>query len=60
VAITGEKPHPRGSAPGQQPEAVVFDFVNPIAAGRRLLDRARQARLAEVGKSTFMFGGLPE
>jgi hypothetical protein len=30
-------------APGEDAEAVVLDFVNPIRARRRLLGRARQA-----------------
>src|SRR5438094_6397384 len=50
VPIAGEKPHSSGAAPRQEPEAIVLDFVNPIAAGRRPLDRDRQARLTAVGK----------
>ena len=50
VPIAGEKPHPRGAPTRQEPEAIMFDFMNPIAAGRWPLNGARQARLDKVGE----------
>jgi hypothetical protein len=50
VPVPGEKPHSRGAAARQEPEATMLNFVNPIASGGRPLDRARQARLAKVGE----------
>jgi len=52
VSVAGEQPHSRGPTPNEEPEAIMLDFVNPIAAGRRALDGARQAGLAEIGKGT--------
>ena len=50
VPVAGEKPRAVRVAAYEHPEAVVFDFVNPVTAGRRPLDRARQTGLAEVGR----------
>jgi hypothetical protein len=41
VPIAGEKPDSRGTAPRQEPVAIVLDLVNPVAAGRRPFDGAR-------------------
>jgi len=38
----------RAGTSGQDPEAVVFDFVNLIPAGRRSVGADRQARLRDV------------
>jgi hypothetical protein len=36
---------PTGIAPRHQPEAVVLDFVNPLAADRRVVGGGRKAGL---------------
>ena len=52
VAIAGKEPDAGGAASGQQAKAVVFYFMNPGGAARWPLDRARQARLDEIGEGT--------
>src|SRR5262245_35699292 len=52
VPVAGEQPHAIGPTARQEPEAIMLDFVNPIAAAGWMLDRTRQARLAEIGKGT--------
>jgi len=38
--------------PGHQPEAVVLDLVQPLAAGRQLIGFGREARRDEPGRET--------
>ena len=44
-AVAGEQPHALRIPPGKDAKAVELDFVNPTGARRRLLRRARKARL---------------
>src|SRR5205085_5081546 len=48
IAVAGEKPRALGTAPSQDPEAIVLYLVNPVVASRRPLDLGWQARLAEI------------
>src|SRR5262249_48687746 len=50
VPVGGDRPPSGGPPPRQEPEAIMLDFMNLIAAGRWMLDRARQARLGKVGE----------
>jgi len=50
VAVSSEEPHVVSDAPRHDAEAVMLDLVNPIPAGRRLIGRAVQAWLDEVGQ----------
>jgi hypothetical protein len=43
VAVAGVEPHARGVAPGHDAETVMFDFVEPVGAGRRGFGWRRQA-----------------
>jgi hypothetical protein len=44
------EPHLRAVLAGNDAEAVVFDFVQPIAAGRQLVGFGREARRDEPGR----------
>jgi hypothetical protein len=48
MPVPREQSDALSTAPGQQPEAVVLDLVNPASAGRWPLDGLRQARLNEI------------
>src|SRR5262245_42155493 len=52
VPVSREKPHPLGTPPRQQAEAIVLNLMNPVAASRWPLDRNRQARLNKIGEGT--------
>jgi hypothetical protein len=45
---------PFGVPPGHQPVAVVLNFMNPVGARRRLVDRGSEAGFNELG-----VGGKP-
>ena len=45
IAIAGEPSHAIALAPGQDPKAVVLDFVNPATAARRRVCPPRKAGL---------------
>ena len=45
VAVARIEPHPIAVAPGQDPEAIVLDLVNPAGAGRRFFSRTGKAGL---------------
>ena len=49
-AVAGQQPHPAMVEPGMHAEAVVFDFVQPLVAVRRLLHELRQLRPDPLGK----------
>ena len=44
IAIAGEPSHAIALAPGQDPKAVVLDFVNPATAARRRVCPPREGR----------------
>jgi hypothetical protein len=44
IARTAVKPHLRASLAGNDAEAVMFDFMQPLAAGRQLIGFGREAR----------------
>jgi hypothetical protein len=46
----GEKPHARGAAPRQEPEAVVLYLAYPMPADRRSLGRAWQVSSTKSAK----------
>jgi hypothetical protein len=48
----GEKPNAVGTATRQEPKAVMLYFVNPVGAGGRPFNGARQTRLDEVREGT--------
>ena len=48
VAPTGDKPDAHRVPPGNEPEAVVFDFVNPVGPGRGPLGWGRQTGFYEA------------
>ena len=49
VARTAVEPHARTVLAGNDTEAVVLDFVQPLAAGRQLIGFGREARRDEPG-----------
>jgi hypothetical protein len=53
IAGTAVEPHLRAVLPGDDPKAIVFDLMQPLAAGRQLISLAWEARRDEPGpKST--------
>ena len=49
VARTAVEPHLRASLAGNDAEAVMLDFVQPLAAGRQLIGFGWEARRDEPG-----------
>jgi hypothetical protein len=50
IAGAGLEPHPRPALAGDDPEAVVLDFMQPFTAGGKLIGFAWQARRDEPGR----------
>ncbi len=50
IAGTAIEPHPRAVLPGDDTKAVMFDFVQPPAAGWQFIGFGRQARRDEPGR----------
>src|SRR5215470_3131718 len=50
IARTAVEPHLRASLAGNDAEAVILDFVQPLAAGRQLIGFGREARRDEPGR----------
>src|SRR5215472_1876911 len=50
IARTAVEPHLRAVLAGNNPEAVVLDFVQPLAAGRQLIGFGWKARRDEPGR----------
>jgi hypothetical protein len=50
IARTAVDPHLRASLAGDDAEAVVLDFVQPLAAGRQLIGFGGEARRDEPGR----------
>jgi hypothetical protein len=50
VARTAIEPHPCPVLAGDDPEAVMLDFVNPEAAGGQCVGLGGEARLNEAGR----------
>jgi hypothetical protein len=60
VTAPGEHAPPIAIAPADEPEAVVFNLVGPLLAGRHSVAKRRQAWLDKAGWTASGIGGAPE
>jgi hypothetical protein len=56
-AVAGQEPHLAAIKPGVHAEAVVFDFMQPLAAVRRFFHELRKLRAYPVRQGGFRYYG---